>query len=264
MLHIEGFIDTYRTKGYHEPSPETLRTYQNSLVQYDRFLDSSGREPDEEAHELFIARIINTKSLGYARVLDAAIRAYHAWAKIPYSTMSIGKTPPKQSFLTKGEVDRLVSACETPTERALMLVLFETGIRSSELLGLRWDQVLWELGCIRVRRKGGREQEVPIYEQSLKALAMLRQEEGGLVFPMNYNRLNYTLKKIGERAHVKCTPHMLRHACASFLRRNGVALDRIAEQLGHTDPKTTFQYYAWISPTDLRDELKGHFAEVSE
>lgn len=253
---IEPFLAQYKTKGYRLPSPETIKSYRNALTRYEIFLD--GQDPSEITQKDFIEKLIATKSSGYARISYYATNAMHKWLGIPTAGIYVAEAQPRIVRMTEGEIEGLIDACNSDREKAVILVLFESGVRAKELLEMTWAKTDLVKGFATITRKGGHVGDVPLFERSLVALKVLnnRPYRGKMVFPFGYSDLYNMVKRIGLRVDMHLTPHMLRHARGGQLRAKGVALDRIQELLGHTDPKTTSRFYAHLTPHQLKEDIR--------
>lgn len=252
---LEQFATDFKIRGHRAPSPNTVRTYRNVVSLYLQSLD--GREPSEATHRGYVKRIISEHTKGYALVAHSAISAYHRWRGVPAAEMDIRPERSKKPFLTHEEVMRLLQVCRTERELAVITVLYETAVRASELLGIRWDDIDWQAGFVTVTRKGGEREDVPLYEESLARLRDLERisRSRAHVFPFDYNHLYYMIRRIGHRAGLRVSAHDLRHARAAQLRRQGIAMDRIQGLLGHQDAKVTYMYYAHLTPHDLKRDV---------
>jgi integrase/recombinase XerC len=177
--------------------------------------------------------------------------------------------------LTLDEVDRLLA---TPAahrllglrDRAMLEVLYSSGLRVSELVGLDWEHLDAEAGCLRVLGKGRKERVVPVGRPALRALATYRAArreagEAAASGPMFLNarggRLSArSVARLMER-HVlasgttaKATPHALRHTFATHLLGGGADLRAIQELLGHASLSTTQRY----THVDLRRLMEAY------
>ncbi|MBF0159224.1 MAG: tyrosine recombinase XerC [Magnetococcales bacterium] len=137
-------------------------------------------------------------------------------------------------------------------DRAILELLYSSGLRVSELCGLDDQDVDSVAGTVRVRGKGNKERVVPVGRQALEAIAAYRQERGhgtalfvGLhgerLLPREVQRL---LQSVRRRAGLpeQVTPHALRHACATHLLQAGADLRSIQEMLGHSSLSITQKY----------------------
>ena len=165
--------------------------------------------------------------------------------------------------LTLDEVDRLLVAPAADTllglrDRAFIEVLYSSGLRVGELVGLDWERIDADAGALRVLGKGRKERVVPVGRPALRALAAYReacrgggQETArGAVF-RNHRRGRLTARSVARliERHVlesgttaKATPHALRHTFATHLLGAGADLRAIQELLGHASLSTTQRY----------------------
>ena len=169
-------------------------------------------------------------------------------------------------FLTQTEVDSLLAAPDQGTwsgrrDRALLLVAAQTGLRASELIGLRCQDVVLGTGAhVRCIGKGRRERCTPLRKDAVAALRAWMRERNGqpsdIVFPnargkaLSHDGLDYIVSKHVATAQGKCssllrkrvTPHVLRHSLAMNLLQNGIDRSIIALWLGHKSVETTQIY----------------------
>jgi len=179
------------------------------------------------------------------------------------------------AHLTLDDVDRLLATPRADTllglrDRALLEVLYSSGLRVSELVGLDWEHVDEDTGLLRVLGKGRKERVVPVGRPALRALAAYRAQcaaaglpaAGGPVFRNGRGgRLtSRSVARLMER-HVlvsgtatKATPHALRHTFATHLLGAGADLRAIQELLGHASLSTTQRY----THVDLRRLMEAY------
>lgn len=254
-IDLEQFLDSVRIRGQRRPAPTTLRTYRVILHQY---LEECQGQPSLEAETAFLDSMLDNEQFGYARACQNAINQLHRWAGLEYDIRTIDQSRPPREFLSEEQLEAVYQACVTPQERATIAVLMETALRAKELLSLEWDQLDDKNGfLLNVERKGGRHQDIPLFPRCQEALRELHKVSPGnrYIFPLEYHQLYTRVRSIGKRAGIPLHPHAMRHARASQLRRHNVRLDRIQELLGHTNPKTTYEFYAHLSPGDLKEDI---------
>ena len=175
-------------------------------------------------------------------------------------------------IISMEEVSRLLSqpSGNTPKElrdKAMLELLYATGIRVTELITLQVFDVNLKLGQL-VCHDGSRKRVIPFGQKAKKALvqylqnarpALLREEDSGVLFvnctgsPMSRQGFWKLVKGYAKKAGIQeeITPHTLRHSFAAHLVENGADLKSVQEMLGHSDISTT-QVYAVMNQNHLR------------
>ena len=159
--------------------------------------------------------------------------------------------------------------------RCLMQVIYATGLRVSELVGLPVAAVSGAEQMLGVKGKGGRERLVPLSEPAADAIAhylvcrkeALGEAKSAFLFPsrgksghLTRHRFAQMLKELAEIAQIdptRLSPHTLRHAFASHLLANGADLRSVQQLLGHADISTT-QIYTHVLEERLRELVTNH------
>jgi integrase/recombinase XerC len=179
------------------------------------------------------------------------------------------------AHLTLDEVDRLLAtpaagAPSGPRDRAILELLYSSGLRVSELTGLDWDHLDGESACVRVLGKGRKERVVPVGRPALAALAayradgaargwdvargpVFRNARGGRLTSRSVARLMEGWL-VASGTATKATPHALRHTFATHLLGAGADLRAIQELLGHASLSTTQRY----THVDLRRLMEAY------
>jgi len=162
-----------------------------------------------------------------------------------------------EDYLTPGEVKALLDAAKAgrhgERDHLLLLMMFRHGLRVSEAVGLRRDELDLDRARLGVRRlKGGLPVEQPIPGDELRAvrryLAVRRGELPWLFLsersqPLTRQAVNYLVAAAAERVGLQGVhPHTLRHSCGFYLADKGAELRTIQDYLGHRDPKHTVHY----------------------
>ncbi|MBD1601462.1 site-specific tyrosine recombinase XerD [Pseudomonas typographi] len=189
----------------------------------------------------------------------------------------LGKPLPKS--LSEADVEALLSAPDTATalgmrDRAMLEVLYACGLRVSELVGLRLDEINLRQGVLRVMGKGNKERLVPMGEEAITWLErFLRQDRSELlggrpsdvVFPslrgeqMTRQTFWHRIKHHAVVAGIdkSLSPHTLRHAFATHLLNHGADLRSVQMLLGHSDLSTT-QIYTHVARARLQELHARH------
>jgi integrase/recombinase XerD len=184
----------------------------------------------------------------------------------------IGRSLPKT--LTEDEVESLLSAPNTDEplghrDRAMLELLYATGLRVSELINLTQSQVNFNQGVLRIVGKGDRERLIPLGEESQRWLRdfidgprmeILLERQTDYLFPtrrgdrMTRQAFWHIIKRYAQKAGVrkKMSPHSLRHAFATHLLNRGADLRVVQLLLGHSDLSTT-QIYTHVARERLKD-----------
>src|SRR3984957_1008054 len=187
------------------------------------------------------------------------------------------------SFLSVKEIEKLLTLPDVHTplglrDRALLDVLYSCGLRVTELVSLRGDNIDFELGCIRCIEKGDKERLVPIGRKALESVQkymaearprlMRSRRRAKLTNAIFLNRQGGQLGRVGiwkilaayGRAmglRKKLTPHKLRHSFATHLLDRGADLRSVQMMLGHADISTT-QIYTHVMEDRLKNVYKAH------
>lgn len=171
----------------------------------------------------------------------------------PLQNFKISPAPDKPvPPLTDDESQRLVDAADTPMKRAVIMLLMDTGLRASELTGLKLGDIDLGAGIITVRGKGGKTRQLALNErprEALKGYLASRAQLDGVLWPANWNRKNLALlvDKVGKQAQVAPVyPHRFRHNWACRMRRAGVDILALQRLMGHSSLRTTLRYITWV------------------
>jgi len=273
-------------------SSNTVSAYRRDLVKFDVFaqkrklsLESVSRDDLVD----FLAGLyrMNLESRTVARHL-VTLRNFFRFAQIQElitTDPTINLESPKirrslPGYLRLEEVERLLEQPDSTTalglrDRAMLEILYSTGLRVSELIGLRVSDLDSKVGCVRCIGKGDKERIVPVGRKALvivekylrdarpKLLGRLRGSPTLFVNCRGVSLSRVGVWKIlsgyGKRAglRVSLTPHMLRHSFATHLLERGADLRSVQLMLGHADISTT-QIYTHVVEERLKQIYKAH------
>jgi integrase/recombinase XerD len=271
-------------------SANSLDAYARDLGGFQAFTVplTGGDYPDAEVLKAYLNHLYQ-KGLGsrtIARHLSAVrglLRFLVTEGLIP-ADPSEHLTSPKQwstipKFLNRDQTDKLIAAPDSvkPSgirDRAMLELLYASGIRVSELVRLKLSQVDAGVGVIRVTGKGNKQRLVPIHSGALKALeeycvnarhALLKGKASPYLFvtarggPLTRQAFWAAVKLNGRKAGIfhNLSPHVLRHTFATHLLEGGADLRSVQAMLGHSDLSTT-EIYTHVVRSRLRETFDRH------
>ena len=277
-------------------SPNTVRSYETDLAQFSKFIEKSfGSEKDARLSSIdrnilrsFVAelsdplaaktpltkksisrKISALKSFYKYLALNGKVSRNHA-SSLSFPKLS-GKLP---QYLSKGEVDNLLGLkhiAEIPVlDRAVIELFYSTGIRLSELIGLKMNKVNFSSMTLKVLGKGSKERIVPFGKAAAEAMKnYLRirdicntkgideffiDNKGNRLYPVKVQRMiKKNLSIVSELS--KKSPHVQRHTFATHMLDNGADIRAVKELLGHESLSTT-QVYTHLTPEKLKKTYK--------
>ncbi|MEA2101074.1 MAG: site-specific tyrosine recombinase XerD [Thermodesulfobacteriota bacterium] len=250
-----SWLSADKDKKFDEVDPDTL----NEFV---CFLRDKGLKPSS------VNRRISTLRQFYRFLLDDGVVRHNPARDI----ITPGNTRTLPNFLTMDEVDRFLEAPDVSSslgirDRAMIEVLYATGLRVSELTGLNVHNLNIHTGYLITRGKGDKERIVPMGERAshwvntylLEVRPKMNRKNTGSLFlttrgsAMTRQNFWYMIKRYAQKAGIYRTisPHTLRHSFATHLLSGGADLRSLQMMLGHADISTT-QIYTHITTTRLK------------
>ncbi|GBC91728.1 Tyrosine recombinase XerD [bacterium HR15] len=269
-------------------APNTVKAYGTDLAQFVEYALSTGVSEVETVSERLVRAWLDSYRAVHrstrARKLYA-LRSFFRFCRAmgwlqadptaPIAEPSSARRLPR--FLTHSQVAQLVEQpSQSPhllalRDRAILELLYATGVRVSELVSLDVNAIDFEQGAIRVRGKGGRERLVLFGRAAHEALtdylqharprlmnpqrptrALFLNYQGGRITVRSVHRL---LKRYGRMLGLEVSPHMVRHTFATHLLEGGADLRSVQELLGHQRLQTT-QVYTHLTLDRLRKTLE--------
>lgn len=169
--------------------------------------------------------------------------------------------------LTAEQVEKLIKACDETRDKALILLMVDTGLRREEVLSLDWEDVDITTGVVRVERgKGGKARSVVVGVTTRRALLAYRRELNMPAGPLFVTRdslrflpmgLRAIFQRLQKKTGIKVTPHSLRRTFATMSLRAGMNPLHLQGLLGHSTLDMTRRYIQMVD-ADLVDAHKAH------
>jgi len=265
-------------------SPQTVKAYLSDIRDFGKYLSSIHKDVEEV--DYFLARRYLRKLQEKGRVKStlarrvAALRCFfhYLYSKGYLASFLLANLrSPKldkriPSFLEEDEVKSLLETVEGEDffrcrDRAILELLYATGMRIAEIVGLNIDDLDLSEEVVRVKGKGGKERMIPLGRYAIEALAdYLRKRKERVKVGEEAVFLNRFGKRLSETAirrklkdylalaeiSKRVTPHTMRHSFATHLLNRGADLRVVQELLGHERLSTT-QIYTHITPRRLKE-----------
>jgi len=280
-------------------SGNTIAAYRNDLTQLEDFLAerNQGRRPDwaEVDQNQVLDYILHLKSKTYREATVArkvaAVKSFFSFLQAEgklklnpteqLASPKVGKVLPKP--LTVQEIDELLeqparrNTPEAKRDRAMLELMYATGLRVTELVSLDLDDIQLDIEkpFVRLVGKGNRERQIPLLDQPVQELREYiryarprlvgERQETALFVNRRGERLTrqgfwLILKGYAAEAGIqeRVTPHTLRHSFATHMLRGGMDIHKVQELLGHANISTT-QVYTQVSREHMREAYeKAH------
>lgn len=270
-------------------SKNSIESYQRDLNQYITYLDQEKINSWDEVNRYIILNFLENQKNGLKSDnslirMISSLRRFHQFLKqenlSKEDPMLYIETPKKAQTLPKvistNQIDILLSIPDISNkigirDRAILEVMYATGIRISELVNLKLEELHLSMKLIQTIGKGDKERILPIGEQGIKwveyyleysrpKLEMKSAQTSPFVFlnlrgtQLSRQGVWKKIKKMVRQAGIKqnVTPHTLRHSFATHLLENGADLRVVQELLGHSDISTT-QIYTHITKHRLKE-----------
>jgi site-specific recombinase XerD len=281
-LQLEKFLTRLRAaKNY---SPHTLRAYRADLEGFAAAFPGVEAADLDRAHVRRHLAALQSGDSSRATVLRKAsalrsfvkfLRAEGDLKRDPFLGVPLPKrTRSLPKFLTEAEMEQVLSAptggdSEAARDRALIELLYSSGLRRAEVGVLNVGDVDFLSGTVRVFGKGSKERIVPVGNTALTCLRAYLRARGGpgdgepLFASARGTRLSdegvvFVVRRWVRRSSLlkKVTPHVFRHSFATHLLNRGCNIREVQEMLGHVDLNTT-QVYTHVSLQKLQEVYKG-------
>ena len=275
-------------------SPNSVAAYEQDLQRLTSYMEQHNIDVVKATYEDLQAFVFETfKSINSVRTQARLVAGIHSFYRfllyhnyIQQDPSELLETPKKEhhlpDVLTLDEIDSMIaqldmSKAESHRNRAIIEMLYGSGLRVSELVNLRLSDIYRQEGFMRIIGKGSKQRLVPIspvadqwlqYWLEDRSKLDIKPEYSDIVFLNRYGRqltraMIFTIiKTLAKQAdiHKNISPHTLRHSFATHLLQNGADLRIIQQLLGHEDITTT-EIYTHIEIQDLREAIQKYHPE---
>ena len=275
-------------------SPNSVAAYEQDLQRLKAYMDAHGIDIVRATSDDLKAFLYDaSKSISSVRTQARLIAGIHSFYRfliyhnyIEQDPSELLESPKKErhlpEVLTLDEIDSMIaqldmSKPESHRNRAIIEMLYGSGLRVSELVNLRLSDIYRQEGFMRITGKGSKQRLVPIspvadqwleYWLEDRSQLDIKPEYSDIVFLNRYGRqltraMIFTIiKTLAKQAdiHKTISPHTLRHSFATHLLQNGADLRIIQDLLGHEDITTT-EIYTPLEIQDLREAILKYHPE---
>lgn len=262
-------------------SPHTVEIYRRALRNLFKITGNSRIEyitiREAEAYRLMRSKVVSPASVNVdLRALRAAFTKAMKWKLLPenpFKEVPMLRIPEKAPiYFTEQDFQKLLGIVKQQWLRDILVVAVLTGMRQGELLSLKWSNLDFERGLIRIQSsdsfttKSGKRRSIPMHESVRELLVTRRTEsQSDLVFTLHGNAIQgnwvqHLLKRNITKAGLNPLLHFhsLRHTFATWLVQRGVSIYEIQKLLGHSNISVT-QIYSHLASS----ELQGAVAKIN-
>ena len=269
-------------------SLNTLGSYRSDIQKFRDFLDKLDKDITGFNKKDLIEYITHLRDTGcQTSTISRSISALRGLCKFMLMEGIIDEDPVENLTSPKGwkripkilGISEVMSLLKKPEgkklslrDRAILELMYSSGLRASEVINIRMNDINFEVGFITVTGKGSKERVVPVNQMAMETIrkyieelrpSLLRRSMSPYLFlasggkPITRQRLWQLIKTYSAGLSIKISPHTLRHCFASHLLDGGADLVALQKMLGHTDISTT-QIYTKVTPERLRKVHKNY------
>ncbi len=271
-------LDFYLSREAMLCTVQTMRYYHNLLGRIVAWCEERGITKPDQITTSVVRQLMaelasrNLKAWyihGFARVMRTFLlfcyNEGHTKERVVFPMPRVGKQ--RLPVLNQEQVKKLIKACKTPREKALILFMVDTGLRLREVINLNWGDVNLQTGTIVVRiGKGNKSRLVAAGAQTCRSLLVLKKVENcNSSRPVFQTRSETRLTPMGLRSILtrlsktvgfSVSAHMLRRTCATLALKAGQDLVTVQATLGHTSVETTRNYIQLLDEEVLASQRR--------
>lgn len=295
LMHLDEAVERFLTHLSATRSPHTVKAYGTDLAQFVEYALGAGLEQVEHLNTRLVRSWLDSYRAVSRRTRERKLYCLRAFFKFCRAMGWLNHDPsaevafpiqkrPLPKFLTPTQAEQLVAQPEPDhdplrlRDRAILEMLYATGLRISELASLDVNALDLEQSAARVRGKGGKPRVVLFGQAAHEALleylqrarpqllnpdkptrALFLNAQGGRLTVRSMHRL---VQRYGKQIGVKISPHTLRHSFATHMLDGGADLRTVQELLGHSRLTTT-QIYTHLTLDRLRQTVNRALPSLS-
>ena len=248
----------------HGFSPQTIRTYSFHIFDFLRYCDKCRLNLSNQSVKSYLLSFDNM-AVSSMRLKYASISFF--FREILNTPFSFEEIPIKKKehklpkVISIEKIRGILENCSNIKHRVLVELLYSSGIRLSELLNLKREDIDFDRGVILIRNGKGSKDRITILSSSLKDDLLKYYSKskfrGDYVFEGRNGKyskksVQKVLERLGKKIGIKLHPHMFRHSFATHLLESGIDIGYIQKLLGHSDISTT-QIYTHVSQTSIKN-----------
>jgi len=260
-------------------TPATITYYKKNLGKIIQWLLAHGIDCPEKISKEHIRTILNElkqngASDSYAHIYARVFRTFvnfmvdegYIYQPIKFDMPRVGKK--RLLVLDKEKIEGLLDNCIRQRDKAIILMLVDTGVRISELIHLKWNDIDLEKGIGYVQCGKGRKDRIILFgKRTKKAIRKYKKEvDSSPDQPLfqtdehkifTYGGMRSMMDRIRQRSGIDVTPHALRRSFATISTTNGMDLYVLQELMGHSSLEMT-RHYVRMTESDLMRAYKKH------
>jgi integrase/recombinase XerD len=258
VKEVEKLRTELKIRGF---SPLTVRNYTFFVEKFLASTDKEASEVDEDDVKLYLSEMFDTKSKNTIMLAAASLRFFFSEVlKKEFSGIKIPKKDRKlPEVLKKDEVKSLIDSADNIKSNLIISLLYSSGLRVSELVNLKVEDLDFEEGTGWVRKGKGSKDRLFALSSSLseELKSYLSGRENTYLFSKDKPLTTRNIQKIVQGARIRSgiskrvTPHTLRHSFATHILEQGTDIRVIQAMLGHANLNTT-QVYTHVSQEQIK------------
>jgi len=263
--YLDKLEKRLKLKGF---SPRTIKSYKYNISNFLKFVNKKPENVQKEDIESYFMTLINKgKQTATIRLNYSCLKFFFTWI-VPkeINFHSIDQPKKKKSLpkvLAKSEIEKMIKITSNLKHKLLIELLYSSGLRVSEAINLKINEIDIENNVVRVNQGKGKKDRISILSERFKKdlLNYLCKKRDNDIYLFSKGNSHVVLKTAqgvvaiaAKKAGLnkKVTPHMLRHSFATHLLENGTDIRYIQKLLGHSRLETT-QIYTKVSNNDLKN-----------